>query len=339
MSGESLPHLHFSRHPLLATADVDEARVAFRKLYGSVEYDSAPGSSRHFWQVNRVDFGPFVFTAGWVPHGGRVWTESHGDRYVLVIAKDGRAKVVHAGHELNLARGAAGLIVSPERPTRIAALPGFQPFTLSVERAVLEAHLRKITHASPPGLLLLAPELDLSAEPSAGLVRLVEFIAGELDRPATPITTPALRANLQDALLTALLHCAPHAQHALAAAPGPRIVPGSVRRAEAYMEAHAAAPITVADVAAAVEVSLRALQVAFQRYRGSSPGQFLKERRLDLSRRMLLCPEPGMTAKKVAAAVGYAHSGWFAAEYRQRFGESPSETLRRAVGRAVPLLG
>ena len=55
--------------------------------------------------------------------------------------------------------------------------------------------------------------------------------------------------------------------------------------------------------------------------------QALRDARLAGVRADLLAARPG--ARDVAEAWGYAQLGIFAANYRRRFGESPSETLNR----------
>jgi transcriptional regulator GlxA family with amidase domain len=45
---------------------------------------------------------------------------------------------------------------------------------------------------------------------------------------------------------------------------------------------------------------------------------------------MLSREDPRVDVTRVALGLGFGHVGRFAALYRQAFGESPSETLRRA---------
>jgi transcriptional regulator GlxA family with amidase domain len=52
-----------------------------------------------------------------------------------------------------------------------------------------------------------------------------------------------------------------------------------------------------------------------------------------MAHRLLAAPLPGQTITSVAYDCGFGHLGEFAQNYRSRFGESPSETLRR--GRAI----
>ncbi len=107
-----------------------------------------------------------------------------------------------------------------------------------------------------------------------------------------------------------------------------------MRRAEEFIAAHAAEELTVAAIAEAAGVPVRSLQIAFRQARGMTPMEFVRERRLELARRELVEGAPGTTVGAVVTALGFGSSpGRFAVQYRQRFGESPSETLTR--GRAL----
>lgn len=108
------------------------------------------------------------------------------------------------------------------------------------------------------------------------------------------------------------------------------IVPQVIRLAEAYMVEYAPEAPTLADVAKSLNVSVRNLTMNFKKYRGCSPGQFLREQRLQAARKELLAADQGQTVNQIAASLSYIHMGEFAKVYRQRFGELPSETLKRS---------
>jgi len=56
----------------------------------------------------------------------------------------------------------------------------------------------------------------------------------------------------------------------------------------------------------------------------------VREQRLQGIREELLTASPGATVASIAGAWGYVNLGLFAAAYRRRFGENPSQT--RAFG-------
>ena len=77
------------------------------------------------------------------------------------------------------------------------------------------------------------------------------------------------------------------------------------------------------------DVSVRALQAIFQRHTGLAPMAYLRRLRLDRAHADLLRARPGeTTVALVAHRWGLGHLGRFAAAYRERYGVSPSETLR-----------
>jgi AraC-like DNA-binding protein len=105
---------------------------------------------------------------------------------------------------------------------------------------------------------------------------------------------------------------------------------GYVRRAEEIMHARLAEPLTIPQIAAEVGVGKRALQAAFAEHRNASPRAVLNGMRLDAARNALMSARPMDTVTTVALDSGFAHLGRFARAYAERFGERPSETLRRA---------
>jgi AraC family ethanolamine operon transcriptional activator len=101
-----------------------------------------------------------------------------------------------------------------------------------------------------------------------------------------------------------------------------------VRRAEDYLRAHPADPVTVLDLCGEVGVSERTLHYAFQEVVGLSPMAYFKAQRLNGLREDLKAADPG--AVSVAGAArrwGFWHTGNLAADYQRLFGELPSETL------------
>jgi AraC family ethanolamine operon transcriptional activator len=83
-----------------------------------------------------------------------------------------------------------------------------------------------------------------------------------------------------------------------------------------------------ADLAAKIGVSVRTMHEAVQRYRGMSLHRYLRLRRLWLVRRRLVAGAESV--KAAALAYGFWHLGDFAHNYREQFGETPSETLAKS---------
>jgi AraC family transcriptional regulator, ethanolamine operon transcriptional activator len=100
-------------------------------------------------------------------------------------------------------------------------------------------------------------------------------------------------------------------------------------RARDYVEAHADRLVSVPELAAGLDVSVRTLEQSFAEALGISPAVYLRYVRLNGARRMLRPLEAGdTTVAEVAMAWGFWHLGRFSAYYHSLFGEAPSATLR-----------
>jgi len=103
-----------------------------------------------------------------------------------------------------------------------------------------------------------------------------------------------------------------------------------VRRVMELMEERPGEPWTIVSLVSEVHVSVRSLHQLFHDEIGTPPMAYLRGVRLRWVRETLEHSTSGdVTVRFVATRAGFLHQGRFAALYRDAFGESPSETLRR----------
>lgn len=77
-------------------------------------------------------------------------------------------------------------------------------------------------------------------------------------------------------------------------------------------------------------LALRTIEAITRDRTGLSAQAYFRCRRLAFARDDLLAPGRAVTVTDVALHNGFAHFGRFAGYYREAFGETPSETPRRA---------
>lgn len=161
--------------------------------------------------------------------------------------------------------------------------------------------------------------------PALTVMRVLRHLAGapRFDHPAARRQEYTLR----DAALYELLLGWPNNAALVSAAAA--ALPSTTRRARDYIHAHACEAPTVAEIAAAAGVGVRALGLGFEKHFGVSPLRYLQQVRLDGARARLQAATPGDTVTAIALDWGFANPGVFAARYRERFGEPPGVTLRR----------
>ncbi|CCD93596.1 putative transcriptional regulatory protein with PAS sensor and HTH domains [Bradyrhizobium sp. ORS 375] len=106
-------------------------------------------------------------------------------------------------------------------------------------------------------------------------------------------------------------------------------MPEPIRRMLDHVEMHWQQKTSIEQLAAQFGISPRAVYQYFSSS-GISLGERIKQIRMQHARRMLSTPEPGATVMSIALRCGFGNPGHFAKEYRKVYGETPSESLRRA---------
>ncbi|WP_437882266.1 AraC family transcriptional regulator [Pseudomonas sp. LRF_L74] len=105
---------------------------------------------------------------------------------------------------------------------------------------------------------------------------------------------------------------------------------GSFEQVLDYIERHLTHDIGLGQLLAVARVSERSLYTMFERHVGVSPGDYIRQRKLDRIHARLLDPSSQVrSVTEVALDHGFLHLGRFSEIYRKRFGELPSATFRR----------
>lgn len=140
-------------------------------------------------------------------------------------------------------------------------------------------------------------------------------------------------AAVEQTLMTALIAAQPSNYTAALARQASPATPRHVMRAEELIRTHPERSITVGDLSEVSGVSARALFEGFRRFRSTTPMALLRTVRLERVHADLQAARPSENIAAIAFKWGIVHLGRFAQDYRGRFGERPSETLRKSRGR------
>ncbi|MBN2607009.1 MAG: helix-turn-helix domain-containing protein [Thiotrichales bacterium] len=104
-----------------------------------------------------------------------------------------------------------------------------------------------------------------------------------------------------------------------------------VDRVKAYLnECRNDVPVTITELCEIAYVSRRTLQYSFETILGCSPLKFLRTMRLNQVRRALKEAKEDQSIADIASYWGFWHAGQFSKDYKQLFGETPSETTHRS---------
>jgi len=260
--------------------------------------------------LSTIDFGT----------GMRVDAGANSDYYVVILCLRGHASAQVGGKPL-LLNASHGVLGEPGWWLNAKFSPDCEQFLMRVNAQALANH---------SGLMpRFRRELDLRRPELLPWVQQVERIATSVSMIENLQRHELSAVSMERLLIALLLAGQPWTDGA--AEDVRSIAPRCVRKAEAFIEERAAEPLRLADIAAAAGVPARTLQDGFRRFRDYTPMQYLANMRLERARKHLLEADDNTLVVHVAMDWGFLHLGRFARAYRERFGEAPSATLKRAT--------
>ena len=319
------------RASTLTTNDLDEARTTlYRHFYSNfVDVLSPAATLRARFAVTP----PEAVTIGDMSFGTDVRIRfGELGAYHLDVPLSGRLVWRQGSSPSRVATPAEAAVFQPVGDTTLDHWAGdCRLLAVKIDKSLLEEHLSRLIDGPVHKPITLGPTLDLSGGAGRSWLRLLQMITADAAAVDGRLTDhPAMDAGLRESLVTGLLLTADHEYREVLDNP-PRIAaaPRAVRRTVDAMRAQPARQFTVAELAGIAGVSPRALQLAFQRHLGTSPMAYLREVRLGLVHDRLRHAGTGETVAATAYEFGFTHLGRFAAWYRNRYGVTPAETLRR----------
>jgi len=308
-----------------STTDPDRAIDYLSNAYGpSLRVTGARDG--YLYQHSRTDGGLFALDDVRLPLDMGIWQEPLGS-LIIVKIDAGRMERECGGVNERFLTGDVFVDAEPSRPAIVRALGA------EAQVAVLDlAVLAQVAAASPTRLA--GPIRWTSYQPRSALAalqwqRTVTFLREVLANSGAA-AQPLIRGNAARMLAATVLDTFPNTAIIDPTAQDRRDATSTtVRRAIAFIEQHPHADISVADIAAAANVSIRAVQFAFRRQLETTPMAYLRSVRLDRAHHELLATDPshGATVTDIAARWGFYSNSRFAARYRGAYGVTPRHTL------------
>jgi AraC family transcriptional regulator, ethanolamine operon transcriptional activator len=103
-----------------------------------------------------------------------------------------------------------------------------------------------------------------------------------------------------------------------------------LQKAVEFMATHLGKPVSLLDICRQVDASERTVHNSFAEVFGLSPMAYFKVLKLNAVRQALRSGDSsGASLREIARKWRFIHPGHFAADYRQLFGELPSDTCRK----------
>lgn len=318
-------------HPVAYTTEVSTATEVTSQLLGTAVVAPVRGHRKDFHcalhAVSVLDVAMAYVDYG-VPTD--VTVAHAADAYCVHMTSAGQARVHIDGHDHVLTPFFA-LVVSPGQRYRMHLEQDSPQLIVRIEREAMERQLSRMLGRSLSEEVRFEPVGDLTTDAAARWHGALQIFSSEILSPRSLIQQGIGAGSLEELIVATLLYVQPHTYSAQLTGEPRRSGRVAVRRSIQYIEEHLAEPISLADLAAHARMSPRSIQAGFREDLDTTPVAFIRDRRLEQVRRTLLAaiPGDGVTVTDAAQRWGFGHLGNFSVVYRKRFGESPSQTLRR----------
>jgi AraC-like DNA-binding protein len=311
----------------IRTTDVDEATDAVGRIY--VDAELAPIESATVnMQMTALQL-PMV-TVGKVGFGADIEIRAPDvTAYYIDAPMSGSAlNRWPDGMTVHTTAGAVA-IFTPGMPCRLDWSADCDQICIKVSESQMRRQLGALLNRSVPKRITFDRRLDLDSAAARDWIHLVRLLGRQAGQPGGLLDHPLAVGNLQHLLIQGLLLMQPHTFSDVLTG---RVSPAgaaTAKRAIDLMHAHPHKLWTTAELARATGVSARALQRAFDTAGHPAPMAYLRRLRLHHVHAELAAHSPdSVTVTTVATRWGFLHLGRFASQYRQLFGETPSQTLR-----------
>lgn len=314
---------------LFRTDDAEVARLAFERVLSPHALQTRHRGGRLDVRCHAVSFGDTSLIYAQYGAAVRLDPGSLDSFYLVGMPIAGASSVRAAGSEV-VSRPGLASVQSCTRPVVVDWDDGCRKLSVKIGRAALERRLAGMLGRAPTRPVEFDPGFDLTRGGGASWSRLVDFLLTELSPRSMYLGSRLAQCMLEDALISTLLLAQPHNYSNALEADAGAAAPGYVRRAEEMIAADPSLPGGMVGLAGRLGISVRRLQAGFRRYRRATPIEFVRAQRLAKAHDLLVAASPGTRVTDVALVVGCLHLGRFAADYRARFGESPSATLSRS---------
>jgi AraC-like DNA-binding protein len=251
------------------------------------------------------------------------------DGFGISMVERGASRLVLPGtDEPAIGNATTGLIYRAEPGVRATASDAQSRLLVRLPTLLLRRKLEALLDGQKVESIAFQPMFDQTRGAGATIRRMFDFLFAELQRSDTLLTNEIAVRSFEENLALCVLLGLPHNYTGRLGRQKAAAAPGNVRRAEAFMRANAGMPLTMAEIAEAAGCGVRALQIAFRRFRDTTPTGVLQQARLEQARTEMLRPGQTESLARIAAAHGFSSPTRFAQFFRRTYGIYPSEVLR-----------
>ncbi len=319
-----------SNHPLYDGHNVDDAREVLSRLFTEIAIEPLDTRKPFRAQVHGVELPRISICYLQFENGATAGPVQPLDFHTLQLNPTGTV-VYNTDHGVVQGDTTKGVMLSAGQTVRNRHSAANGNLALIVKDKVLHDYQSMWHGEAQCQPLKFKSEFDPRAPRIASFLGIVGLFVKELNRSDGILEIPAAVASFEHTLLTSMLFGLEHNLSEKTHGETASASLEQVKRIEGYIESHASQSVDMATLARVSGLSGSTIHRAFRKHRDYTPMQFLQLCRMRLVHQRLLIARPSDSVTKIAMEGGFIHLGRFAVEYRRRFGESPSQTLKRTA--------
>lgn len=310
---------------VISCQDVDQASEQLSNVYNSNRLRLLGRRSEFHMNLRSARVGNIGLAT--LAFGSEVEIEQSGDRPFILITTQicGSSRVATP---VGAAEGGSGFMVvdTAGQAVHKRFSGDSRRCNVRIEQSVLEAKCAAFLQCPLDRPLHFAPFGNDDGTMQRRWFGLLQMLLGYASSGQR--SDPLIR-NLEESVLLHLLWEHQHSFSAALRQGTASLAPRHIKRAEDYIRSNPSEALTLEIIAQAVGCSIRSLNDGFRKYRQSTPMDFLRQVRLEGIRAELTRDMRPAGISEVALRWGFSHFGRFSGYYRRRFGELPSDTVRR----------
>lgn len=316
-------------YQLFASTSIDEAREFVGNVFCPHQLTPSKHTTRLDAQMHHARVSDRS-SLNFLKYGAQVTVEPGVlENFFLVQIQLSGNVSTRCGHQIeNICAGDAA-VLSPSEYVSMDWKPDSSMLIYRADRNLVEQKLSALLCDELSDPIVFETRMNHQTNSGAGWLRAARFLLDELEGNTGFLNYPNAAENFEENLILSLLYGQQHNYSHQLLNGTAKAAPAHVKRVEAYILANAVNAVSIEDLTHVSQVSARALFSAFRDFRGTSPMRYLRRVRLENVRRDLLGAPGNSSVTEIACRWGFVQLGRFSGEYRQRYGELPSETLRR----------
>ncbi len=315
---------------VLRTDDVECAYDTISSTFKEHTFKTAKKSRVSDTKLHHLGFGDV--SINYIQYGVDITVDADFlEEFFLVHMPVRGESNVWLGNEQYHLTGHSAIICPPNVRSKFQWQGDCGVLAVKIAKSSLLDYIGETHEIRLPDQFAFSPEMTSDSGAFCSWRNLIHYIITEAENANSLINRPGVGEELKSLLFSCLVNSQPHNLQEVIAGRSATAAPRHVRLAEEYARANIAARITISELARCANVSERTLFNGFQDFRQTTPMKFINDLRLDQIRRDLQQSSETESIAEISSRWGFSHQGAFTKAYRERFGETASQTRRNSM--------